>query len=101
MGDLGVVGRAWLQRAIRASASVVELLDFLNHAPTPDKGAVVGLWHHRSVVEQDGRFLILAGDQLQFVAETADEVRAHLVGCATATSFVLHRYSGGRIDLTR
>jgi len=82
MGDLGGVARAWLPKAIRASASIGELLAFLNHART-------------SVVEQGGRFLILAGDQLQFIADSEGEVHAHLIGCAMSTSYILHRYSYG------
>jgi hypothetical protein len=101
MGDLGYVARAWLPKAIRESASIQELFDFLNHAPSPDPADVVGLWHLTAVVEQDGRFLVLAGDQIQFIADTEGEVRAHLAGCAMATSFVLHLYSDRDIDLTQ
>jgi len=101
MGDLGGVARAWLPKAIRASASIEELPAFLNHARTPDRDDMVGLWHHTSVVKQDGRFLILAGDQLQFIADSEGGAHAHLVGCAMSTSYILHRYSDGQIDLTR
>ena len=101
MGELGSVARAWLPKAIRASASIQELLDFLNHAPTPNPNDVVGLWHFTSVVEQDGRFLVLAGDQGEFVADTEGEAQAYLAGGAVATSFILHHYSDGKIDLTQ
>ena len=101
MSELGGVIRAWLSKAIRATASIQELLDFLNHAPTPDLDDKVGLWHFSSVVEQDGQFFVLAGDQVQLIADTEAEIRAHLAGCAMATSYVLHRYSEGRIDLTQ
>ena len=101
MGELGGVSRAWLPKSIRASGSISELLDFLNHVPMPDPNAVVGLWHHTSVVEQNGEFLVLAGDQVEFFASTEAEVHAYLAGCATATSFVLHTYSEGKIDLTK
>jgi hypothetical protein len=101
VGELGDMARAWLPRAIRASASIQELLDFLNHALTPDAADVVGLWHFTSVVEQGGQFLVLAGDQIQFIADTEGEVQAHLAGCAMATSFILHMYSDGKIDLTQ
>src|SRR4051794_269251 len=101
MSDLGGVIRAWLSKDMSATATIQELLDFLNNAPAPDPDDVVGLWHFSSVVEQDGRFFVLAGDQVQLVADTEAEVRAHLAGCALATSYVLHRYSEGKIDLTQ
>ena len=101
MGSLGGVAQAWLPKAIRHSADIQELLAFLNNAPMPDPTDVVGLWHLTSVVEQDGEFLILAGDQVEFIADTAGEAHAFLAGCAMATSFVLHTYSQGGIDLTK
>ena len=70
MGSLGGVAEAWLPKAIRHSADIQELLDFLNHAPMPDPADVVGLWHLTSVVEQGAEFLVLAGDQVEFVANT-------------------------------
>jgi hypothetical protein len=100
VGSLGGVAQAWLPKAIRHAANIQELLDFLNNAPMPDPADVVGLWHLTSVVEQDGEFLVLAGDQVKYIAYTEGEAHAFLAGCAMATSFVLHTYSQGGIDLT-
>jgi hypothetical protein len=93
MGSLGYTSKAWPPKGIRESASIQELLAFLNTFPTPDPSAVVGRWHHTSVAEQDGQVVILDGDQIAFIADTAGEAHAYLVGRAVATSFVAHMYS--------
>ena len=48
-----------------------------------------------------GEYLVLAGDQIEFIADTEGEAHAFLAGCAMATSFVLHTYSHGGVDLTK
>jgi hypothetical protein len=93
MGSLGYIGQSWLPKDIRESAGIQELLAFLNGVPAPDPTMVVGLWHITSVVEQDGKFLVLAGDQVEFIADTAAEAHAYLAGCAVATSFITQMYS--------
>ncbi|HEX5505800.1 MAG TPA: hypothetical protein VFW96_24500 [Thermomicrobiales bacterium] len=95
MGQLGYTSKAWLPPEIRESAGIPELLAFLNRFPTADPRDVVGLWHHTSVVEQDGSVFVLDGDQIAFIADTLGEAHAYLVGRASATTFVAQMYSTG------